>query len=42
MQLINDFPSLFNDAPSRITVLQHGINVGDAASIKQDAYRVLA
>ncbi len=34
------FFSLFNDAPSRITLLQHDINVGDAAPIKQYAYRV--
>lgn len=40
MQLINDFPALFNDVPSHPTVLEHGINVGDAAPIKQHAYCV--
>lgn len=40
MQLIDDFPSLFNDVPSRTTVLQHDIYVGDAVLIKQHAYRV--
>lgn len=40
--LINDYPSLFNDVPSRTTVLQHDINVGDATPIKQHAYRVNA
>lgn len=40
MHLVNDFPALFNDVPSRTTVLEHDINVGDAAPIKQHAYRV--
>ncbi len=31
---------MFNDAPSRTTVLQRDINVGDAAPIKRHAYRV--
>ncbi len=38
--MINEFPSLFNDVPSRTTVLQHDINVENATSIKQHAYRV--
>ncbi len=38
--LINDFPYLFNDVPSRTTVLQHDINVENATSIKQHTYRV--
>ncbi len=38
VQLINDFPTLFNDVPSCTTVLQHDIDVGDAAPIKQHAY----
>lgn len=40
MHLVNDFPALFNDVPSRTTVLEHDINVGDAAPIKQHAYHV--
>ncbi len=40
LYLINDFPSLFNDVPSRTTVLQHDVNVENATSIKQHAYRV--
>lgn len=38
--LITDFPSLFQDVPSRTNVLKHDINVGDAAPIKQHPYRV--
>lgn len=34
------FLLLFNDVPSRTTVLEHDINVGDAAPIKQHAYHV--
>ncbi len=40
VHLLNDFPSLFNDVPSRTTVLQHDIKVGDAIPIKQHAYHV--
>lgn len=42
MHLINNFPNLFNDVPSRTTVLEHDINVGDATPLKQHAYRVNA
>ncbi|CAM4600561.1 unnamed protein product [Leuciscus chuanchicus] len=40
VQLINDFPASLNDVPSRTTVLEHDINVGDAVPIKQHAYRM--
>ncbi len=40
VHLLNDFPSLFNDVPSRTTVVQHNIKVGDAIPIKQHAYHV--
>lgn len=40
VQLINDFPALLNDVPSRTTVLEHDINVGDAVPVKQHAYRM--
>nr|XP_055054187.1 uncharacterized protein LOC129439536 [Misgurnus anguillicaudatus] len=37
--LIKDFPSLFYDVPTRTTIVQHDIDVGTAAPIKQHAYR---
>ncbi|XP_067261173.1 uncharacterized protein [Chanodichthys erythropterus] len=40
--LIHDFSLLFQDVPSRTTVLQHDIDVGHAVPIKQRAYRVNA
>lgn len=41
-KLIKTFPLLFRHVPSRTTVLQHDIDVGNAAPIKQHAYRVNA
>ncbi|KAL3979168.1 gamma-glutamyltranspeptidase / glutathione hydrolase / leukotriene-C4 hydrolase [Sarotherodon galilaeus] len=38
--LINTYPSLFADTPSRTTVLEHDIDVGHHPPIKQHAYRV--
>ena len=38
--LVEAFPSLFPDVPSRTTVIEHDIDVGSAQSIKQHAYRV--
>lgn len=38
--LIEEFPTLFSDVPSRTNVLQHDINVGSAVPIKQHAYRL--
>ena len=40
ISLIQQFPSLFSDIPSRTTVLKHDIDVGDNAPVKQHAYRV--
>lgn len=40
LALINHFSCLFQDVPSRTTVAQHDINVGNAKPIKQHAYRV--
>lgn len=40
--LINDFPSLFRDVPSCTSILEHDVNVRDAAPIKQHPYRVNA
>ena len=37
--LIRSYPALFGDVPSRTTVLEHDIDVGDASPIKQHAYR---
>lgn len=42
IQLIKKFPTLFNDTPSRTSVLQHDIDVKDSPPIKQHAYRVNA
>ncbi len=38
-EIISDFPSLFNDVPSRTTILEHDIDVSNAVPIKQHAYR---
>ncbi|XP_065149952.1 uncharacterized protein [Paramisgurnus dabryanus] len=37
--LLRAHPSILNDIPSRTTVLEHDIDVGDARPIKQHAYR---
>lgn len=37
--LLHSYPSLFGDTPSRTGVLEHDIDVGSAAPIKQHAYR---
>lgn len=36
--LTSSYPTLFGDVPSRTTVLEHDIDVGDAKPIKQHAY----
>lgn len=38
--LIQSFPSLFLDVPSRTSVLCHDIEVGSASPVKQHPYRV--
>lgn len=38
--LINNFPGLFGDVPSRTTWVEHDIDVGDASPIKQRFYRM--
>lgn len=38
--LIQTFPSLFSDVPSRTSVLVHDIEVGSASPVKQHPYRV--
>lgn len=40
IELIHKHPALFSHVPTRTNVLQHGIDVGDAAPIKQHPYRV--
>ena len=40
VRLVNDFPVLFGDIPSRTNVLEHDIDVQHARPIKQHAYRV--
>lgn len=40
LDLINCFPSLFLDVPSRTSVLKHDIDVGECRPIKQSAYCV--
>ncbi len=40
IELINKYPSLFNDLPSQTNVLVHDIVVGQSTPIKQHAYRV--
>ncbi|XP_032434188.1 uncharacterized protein LOC116729628 [Xiphophorus hellerii] len=37
--LIQLYPALFGDVPSRTSVLEHDIDVGDASPIKQHPYR---
>lgn len=37
--LIKSYPTLFQDVPTRTTVLEHHIDVGSAVPIKQHAYR---
>lgn len=39
-KLIQSFPSLFLDAPTRTSVLCHDIEVGSASPVKQHPYRV--
>lgn len=38
--LIQSFPSLFSDVPSRTSVLCHDIEVGSASPVKQHPYRM--
>lgn len=40
LNFVNSFPFLFSDVPSRTTVLEHDIEVGGAAPIRQHPYRV--
>ncbi len=40
IELINKYPSLFNDVPSQTKVLVHDIDVGQSTPIIQHAYRV--
>lgn len=37
--LIQSYPTLFGDVPSRTTVLEHDVDVGDASPIKQHTYQ---
>ncbi len=39
LALLNSFPMLFSDVPSRTNVIQHDVDVGSAVPIKQHAYR---
>lgn len=39
MALLQSYPTLFGDTPSRTNVLEHDIDVGSASPIKQHAYR---
>lgn len=39
-QLIRSHLALFSDVPTRTSVLQHGIDVGDSTPIKQHPYHV--
>ena len=41
-QLIQGFPDLFGDTPSRTHLIEHDIDIGDAKPIKQRFYRVNA
>ncbi len=41
-ELISSFHSLFHNVPSCTTILKHDIDVGNAVSVKQHAYRVNA
>ena len=38
--LIRNYPALFSDVPSRTHLIEHDVDVGDAAPIKQRFYRV--
>ena len=38
--LVESFPALFPDVPTRTSVIEHDIDVGGASPIKQHAYRV--
>ncbi len=40
IELVNSFPSLFSDVPTRTSVIEHDIDVGTAQPVKQHAYRV--
>jgi len=40
VELVDAFPSLFPDVPSRTTVIEHDIDVSSAQAIKQHAYRL--
>ena len=37
--LVNEFPQLFSDIPSRTDVVEHDVDVGDTSPIKQAPYR---
>ena len=39
LDLLDVFPTLFGDVPSRTHVVEHDIDVGGASPIKQHAYR---
>ncbi len=39
-QLVNSFPCLFSDSPTRTHLIDHDIVVGDVKPIKQRFYRV--
>ncbi|XP_063963929.1 uncharacterized protein LOC135156194 [Lytechinus pictus] len=39
-ELLNEYPQLFADIPSRTDVVEHDVDVGDTAPIKQAPYRV--
>ena len=38
--VIKAFPSLFGDVPGRTMVLEHDVDVGESAPVKQHPYRV--
>jgi hypothetical protein len=38
--LINSFLSVFQDVPSRTSILEHDVDVGNAVPIRQHPYRV--
>ena len=40
MELIQGYPCLFGDVPSRTNVLEHDVDVGDAEPIRQQFYRI--
>ena len=40
--MIREFPSIFQDVPNRTTVLEHDVDVGGAAPVRQHPYRVNA